>query len=62
MNSTCVLYSSSSSKYAELKNLLADLDRLFFCFNSNLQKIEYHILLFSCTMFPQYPRSGYCIT
>lgn len=60
MNSTGVLY-SSSSKYAELKNLLADLDRLF-CFNSNLQKIEYHILLFSCTMFPQYPSSGYCIT
>lgn len=29
MNSTGVLYSSSSSKYAELKNLLADLDRLF---------------------------------
>lgn len=26
MNSTGVLYSSSSSKYAELKNLLADLD------------------------------------
>lgn len=38
MNSTGVLYSSSSSKYAELKNLLADLDRLFFALTAIYKK------------------------
>lgn len=37
MNSTGVLH-SSPSKYAELKNLLADLDRLFFALTAIYKK------------------------